>query len=146
MNCTSRNLNSIIGSIPEFQNIIIIIIISIPALKCSSSMLRPQLPLCRMAWLRGEGRECNKATNIYEIGHNNMKRTNLHMHDCTRMEATNGYNHCATKPVHRRSVDNVTKHKTQLINTGSTKLQENNATTIELPLNYRKYRERVQYK
>ena len=28
------------------------------------------------------------------------------MHDCTRMEPTNGYNHCATKPVHRRSVDN----------------------------------------
>ena len=68
--------------------IIIIIIIRIPALKCSSSMLRPQLRLCRMAWVRGEGRESNKATNIYEIGHNNMKRTNLHMHDCTRMETT----------------------------------------------------------
>ena len=108
--------------------IIIIIIIRIPALKCSSSMLRPQLRLCRMAWVRGEGRESNKATNIYEIGHNNMKRTNLHMHDCTRMETTkyNGYNHCATKPVHRRSVDNVTKHKTQLLNTGSTKLQDGN--------------------
>ena len=128
--------------------IIIIIIIRIPALKCSSSMLRPQLRLCRMAWVRGEGRESNKATNIYEIGHNNMKRTNLHMHDCTRMETTkyNGYNHCATKSVHRRSVDNVTKHKTQLLNTGSTKLQKNNATTLELLLNYRKCRERVQYK
>ena len=107
-------------------------------------MLRPQLRLCRMAWVRGEGRESNKATNIYEIGHNNMKRTNLHTctHDCTRMETTkyNGYNHCATKPVHRRSDDNVTKHKTQLLNTGSTKLQENNATTLELPLNYRKCR------
>ena len=105
------------------EDSIIIIIIRIPALKCSSSMLRPQLRLCRMAWVRGEGRESNKATNIYEIGHNNMKRTNLHMHDCTRMETTkyNGYNHCATKPVHRRSVDNVTKHKTQLLNTGSTK-------------------------
>ena len=30
------------------------------------------------------------------------------------------------------------KHKTELLNTGSTKLQENNATTLELPLNYRK--------
>ena len=126
----------------------IIIIMRIPALKCSSSMLRPQLRLCRMAWVRGEGRESNKATNIYEIGHNNMKRTNLHMHYCTRMETTkyNGYNHCATKSVHRRSDDNVTKHKTQLLNTGSTKLQENNTTTLELPLNYRKCRERVQYK
>ena len=114
----------------------IIIIIHIPALRCSSSMLRPQLRLCRMAWVRGEGRESNKATNIYEIGHNNMKRTNLHMHDCTRMETTHGYNHCATKPVHRRSVDNVTKHKTHLLNTGSTKLQENSATTLELLLNY----------
>ena len=81
-------------------------------------MLRPQLRLCRMAWVRGEGRESNKATNIYEIGHNNMKRTNLHM------QKYNGYNHCATKPVHRRSVDNLTKHKTQLLNTGSTILQE----------------------
>ena len=98
----------------------------------------------------GERRESNKATNIYEIGHNNMKRTNLHynyiMHDCTRMETTNGYNHCASKPVHRRSVDNVTKHIIQSLNTGSTKLQENNATTLELPLNYRNCRERVQYK
>ena len=54
--------------------------------------------------------------------------------------------HCATKPVHRRSVDNVTKRKTQLLNTDSTKLQGNNATTLELPLNYRKRRERVQNK
>ena len=107
----------------------IIIIIRIPALKCSSSMLRPQFRLCKMAWVRGEGRESSKATNIYETGHNNLKRTNLHMHDRTRMETTNGYNHCATKPVHRRSVDNVTKHKNQLLNTGSTKLQENNAPT-----------------
>ena len=64
-------------------------------------MLRPQLRLCRMAWVRGEGRESNKATNIYEIGHNNMKRTNLHTctHDCTRMETTkyNGYNRCYRK-------------------------------------------------
>ena len=66
----------------------IIIIMRIPALKCSSSMLRPQLRLCRMAWVRGEERESNKATNIYEIVKNNMKRTNLHMHDCTRMETT----------------------------------------------------------
>ena len=75
-----------------------IIMVRIPALQCSSSMLRPQLRLCRMAWVRGEGRESNKATNIYEIGHGNMKRTNLHtgMHDCTRMETTNGYNHCCS--------------------------------------------------
>ena len=102
-------------------------------------MLRPQLRLCRMAWVRGEGRESNKATNIYEIGHNNMKRTNLHTctHDCTGMETTkyNGYNHCATKPVHRRSDDNVTKHKTQLLNTGSTKLQENNASARSVDRN-----------
>ena len=95
----------------------------------------------------GERRgERKQQGNIYEIGHNNLKRTNLHMHDCTRMEMTNGYNHCATKPVHRRSVDNVTKHKNQLLNTGSTKLQENNATTLELPPDYRKCREPVQYK
>ena len=40
-------------------------------------MLRPQLRLCRMAWVRGELGESNKATNIYEIGHNNMKITNI---------------------------------------------------------------------
>ena len=70
-------------------------------------------------------------------------------YDCTRMETTKlmAINHCATKPVHTRSVDNVTKHKTQLIlDTGSIKLQENDATTLELPLNYRKCRGRVQYK
>ena len=47
--------------------IIIIIIIRISALKCSSNMLGPQLRLCRMAWVRGEGRESNKATNICDI-------------------------------------------------------------------------------
>ena len=98
-----------------------------------------------MAWVRGEGRESNKATNIYEIGRKNMKRTNRHMHDCTRMETINGYNHCATKPVHRRPVDNVMKHKTHLLDTGSTKLQENNATTLELPLNYRKNESNTYY-
>ena len=66
------------------------IIMLIPVLKCIGRMLRPQLCLCRMGWVRGEGRESNKATNMYEIGHNYM-----HMHDCTRMEMANDYKQCA---------------------------------------------------